>query len=208
MRYIALFAVLLLAACTPAAPTLQDSNMPVVEPTVQTSEEVISPPQDLPEQEEEVMMEDVPPAPLENVESVPEPYSQLGCEQLITKEEFASSCGLDPELVSVTYKIGTKNCFINMKDLQNERLTAGISLTGYDSGVKAAEEFDRRLDVLKVGADKKVGERVYEMPNPPVDSSEVYFLRDEFIVKVNADVRLCEKDKLYEASKVVDGRLK
>ena len=201
-----IFALLLvLVACAPQPQVSDDSNsgQPIV-PEVIAKEEVVSPPVENSAMEGEEM-EEVPESVVS--ESFFEPYSQLGCESLLTSEEFASECGKSVDDIVVTYKIGTKNCFVNAKDRLNERLTAGISLTAYKSGFDAAEEFERRLQVLKVGADKSVGERAYEKPNPPVDRTEMYFLREEFIVQIGSDVRLCSEENLLKVAKLVDSRL-
>jgi len=126
---------------------------------------------------------------------------------LLTEEEFADKCQSDSKLV-VTYKVGTNNCFVNIKDRQNERLTAGVSLTRYKSAEDAQEEFERRVDVTKATTDQSIGEMAYEMPNPPVDRAESYFLRDDYIVKIGTDVRLCEKAGMIGVGKIVDSRLK
>jgi hypothetical protein len=192
---------LLLVACAPAAPPREPVPAPrPAEPQVITEEEVVSPPQELPPKQVEVL------TPEEPTGWEHDPYSQLGCESLLTEEEFASSCGKDASGLVVTYRIGTKNCFVNVKDRANERLTAGITLTGYKDAETAEEEFDRRLVVLKVGADKSVGERAYEFPK--LDRETIHFLRDEFIVEVGADTRLCSEEGLYSVARIVDGRLK
>lgn len=205
MKHLVLALLLVLVACAPA-PQMSDTNVPVsqVEPEVLAKEEVVSPPVVNSAMEGEEM-EDVPESVVS--ESYYEPYSQLGCESLLTADEFAAECGKSADDMVVTYKIGTKNCFVNVKDRLNERLTAGISLTAYKTGFDAAEEFERRLKVLKVGADKSVGERAYEKPNPPVDRTEMYFLREEFIVQIGSDVRLCSEESLLSVAKLVDSRL-
>lgn len=202
------FLLLFVVACAPAMEQKESSDISKPEPAVLTSEEVVSPAQSLPpssamEEEEEV----VTGTPIEPSGAVHEPYSQLGCESLLSVQEFASACGKESGNLVVTYKIGTKNCFVNIKDRLNERLTAGITLNGHVDGTTAAEEFERRLKVLKVGADKSVGERAYVLPNPPVDRAETFFLREEFIVKVGTDVRLCDEAGMLAVAKIVDSRL-
>ena len=207
MKNVILLLMLLLVACAPAAPSAKPMVSSSESPVVETKEEIVSPAQQLPPKVVEVEEGPVPGTPLEVSGSVPDPYSELGCESLLTAQEFADACGKSVDDTVVSYKIGTRNCFVSVKDRLNERLTAGISLTGYEDGEKAAIEFDRRLTVLKVGADKSVGERAYVMPNPPVDRVESYFLRNEFLVQVGTDVRLCSEDGMLAVARLVDGRI-
>jgi len=206
MKKILAFLFLLLVACAPAMPAKEPTPAKAPsEPQVTAQEEVVSPPQELPPKPTEIE-EEVTGTPVEPTGWEHDPYSQLGCESLLTEEEFASSCGKDASALVVTYRIGTHNCFVNVKDRANERLTAGITLTGYDDAETAEKEFDRRLVVLKVGADKSVGERAYEFPK--LDRETIHFLRDEFILEVGSDTRLCSEEGLYSVARIVDGRLK
>ncbi|RMD57447.1 hypothetical protein D6825_03985 [Candidatus Woesearchaeota archaeon] len=134
-----------------------------------------------------------------------EPYTELGCENLLTKEQAAQACNKPPQELVITYKVGTRNCFVNIKHKENSRLTAGITLTAYEDGTTAAKEFQRRLEVLKLGADKSVGERAYEFPKK--DRQEISFLRDEYIVEVGADTRLCTEEQVLELAKTADSHL-
>src|SRR3989344_4526210 len=103
----------------------------------------------------------VPLSPVENTEHVIDPYSELGCEQLLSAEQFAASCGKDASDFVITYKIGTQNCFINIRDRQNERRTAGITLSGFEDTEHAAREFERRAKVLGRNITTTVGEQSY-----------------------------------------------
>ena len=201
MKKVLLLLLLILIACGPAPPArpAQPASQPV-EPRVVTSEQVVSPPQQ-------------PPAPVvEKVEESVKPptidlYSQIGCESLLKPEEFGNACGKNAADLVVTYKVGTNNCFVNIKDRLNERLTAGFTLTGYVDDVTAEKEFDRRLVVLKVGADKSVGERAYTSPVKLVDREEMEFLRNQYIVEGGTDTRLCSKDGLLSVMRVADSRI-
>jgi len=135
-----------------------------------------------------------------------EPYSQLGCENLLTAETFAKECNQTVEKLVVTYKIGTRNCYVSIKHREEERLTAGITLTAYGTSADAIEEFDRRLKVLKKGADKSVGERVYTWPK--MQRETLVFLRGEYLVETGADERLCDLTGLKVVSRSVDEKLK
>ncbi len=206
MKKTIVFLFLLLVACAPAGMQKQPPAHPApAETQVSTQEAVVSPPQELPPKPT-VGEEEVTGTPEEPTGWEHDPYTQLGCEKLLTEEEFASSCGKSADELVVTYKIGTHNCFVNVKDRANERLTAGITLSGFDDEETAEKEFDRRLVVLKVGADKSVGERAYEFPK--VDRKTINFLRDEFILEVGSDTRLCDEQGLYAVAKIVDNRLK
>lgn len=203
MKKIFLFLLLILIACAPAAPPAREVAPPISKaPQIIAKEEVTAPAREFPpvvREEEEVV-----PEPEYDID----PYSQLGCESLLTATEFAKECGKNADDLVVTYRIGTRNCIVNIKDRANERLTAGITLTGYTDAETAEKEFDRRLIVLKVGADKSVGERAYSSPVKLADREEMEFLRDEFIVEGGTDTRLGSKDCLLAIMRDVDGRIK
>ncbi len=150
--------------------------------------------------------EDVSPAPLENVEYEIDPYTELGCENLLSEEGFAQECGKSASDLVVTYKVGTKNCFVNVRDRANDRLTAGVTLNGYDSAETALGEFERRLKVYVVGADDSVGVRAYTLAK--ADRETVNFVRGKFIVEVGSDTRLCSKEGIMKVAQVVDSNLK
>ncbi len=202
MKKILLLLLLVLVACAPAAPPAREVAPHAAPPQVITQERVVSPPQ--------------PPTPVvREPEVMPEPagyqidpYSQLGCEQLLTAQEFAGVCGKQAGDLVVTYRIGTRNCIVNIKDRANERRTAGFTLTGHKDAESAEEEFDRRLVVLKVGADKSVGERAYISPAKFVDRETLEFLRDEFIVEAGTDINLCSKEGLLAVARVFDSHIK
>lgn len=208
MKKLVLVLLALLVACAPSVVD-KDTTVPAMEPTVETSEEVTSPAEtSVPSVEStEEVMEKAPLAPLENTEYQINPYTQLGCEQLLTAEQFASACQTNMSDLEVTYKVGTNNCFVNIKSAGKLGYTAGVSLTGFASDEAAAKEFDRRLQVLKAGAYDTIAERYYNFPNPTINSRELYFLRDQFIVKVNSDERLCPSENVEELARVVDMHL-
>jgi len=207
MKKLVLVLLALLVACAPSVVD-KDTTVPAMEPTVETSEEVTSPAEtSAPVESTEEVMEKAPLAPLENTEYQINPYTQLGCEQLLTAEQFASACQSNMSDLEMTYKVGTNNCFVNIKSSGKLGYTAGISLTGFASDEAAAKEFDRRLQVLKAGAFDTIAERYYNFPNPTINSRELYFLRDQFIVKVNSDERLCPSDNVEELARVVDMHL-
>lgn len=204
MKKILFLVLLLLVACAPAAPGPQARPAPVVEPTVMANEVVTSPPQPMPPQT--VMTDEVTGTPMEPSGSVIDPYSQIGCEQLLTAAEFTAACHKEASNFVVTHKTGTKNCYVNAKDRQDNRLTAGVSLSGFGSSADAMEEFDRRLVVLKVGADKSVGEKAYTFPK--VDRQTINFLKGKYIVEVGADNRLCSQEDLLNVARSVASRLR
>src|SRR5574342_240092 len=207
MKKILFFVLLLLVACAPAAQTPpKTTGPPSGEPSISTQEEVTSPPQSPPSGVTTTGNDEEPLSPMEPSGSAIDPYSELGCGQLLTEKAFAEACGKDPATFLVTYKVGTRNCYVNAKDYQDNRLTAGVSLTGFDSAAEALKEFDRRLVVLKVGADKSVGERAYTFPK--VDRQIINFVRNQFIVEVGADNRLCSKEDLLNVARVVDSNLR
>lgn len=208
MKKILFFVLLLLVACAPAAPMPPKTTAPAAgEPAVSTQEEVTSPPQKAPPSGVTTTGTDEEPGtPLEPSGSKIDPYSELGCSELLTADEFANACGKDPASFVVTHKIGTKNCYVNSKDRQDNRLTAGVSLSGFASSADAMEEFERRLVVMKVGADKSVGEKAYTFPK--VDRQIIYFVRNQFIVEVGADNRLCSKEDLLNVARIVDNNLR
>ncbi|MBW2969703.1 hypothetical protein KY309_01555 [Candidatus Woesearchaeota archaeon] len=199
MKKTILLLLLLMVACAPTQPTVQDKGMEkITEPQITTKEEVITTPPTPPVQ---AQAEEAEPQKIIDL------YSQIGCGQLLTAEEFAKECGKTADDIIVTYRTGTRNCMVNVKDRQNERLTSGISLTGYTDKEAATKEFDRRLVVLKVGADKSVGERAYTPPIKMVDREALEFIRDNYIVEAGTDTRLCPKAGLQAISRIVDSRL-
>jgi len=207
MKKALLVILLLLIACTQTPPAKQGTPATQPPSTVATSEEVNQAPQTkapapLPVKEPESA---ITPSPTETAPTTIDPYTQLGCEKLLTATEFASPCGKNANDLVVTYKVGTKNCFVNIKDRQNSQLTAGITLTGFKDTTTAANEYDRRLKVLKVGADQSVGQRAYVFPL--VDRQSINFLRNKFILEVGSDTRLCSKDNLLTVAKTVDDKL-
>jgi hypothetical protein len=206
MKKILFFVLLLLVACAPAAPIApKTAPEQAVVPVIQTNEEVTSPAQPgVPKSS----MDDgeIANTPLEPSGSEIDPYSELGCESLLSAQEFAEACSQSPENFQVTHKIGTKNCYVNAKSRTDNRLTAGVSLTGFANAAAATKEFDRRLVVLKVGADKSVGERAYTFPK--VDRQTINFVRNQFIVEVGSDTHLCSKESLLNVAMTVDNRLK
>lgn len=204
MNKVLLALCVLVVACTPIQPTVNDNTMtPPAQPAVSTSEAVTTPAQPAAEE----AMEDNSAMPMEVTGEEIDPYSMLGCEKILTAEEFATACGISAENIQVTSKIGTRNCMINVLDRNDPRLTAGVSLTGYADDETAEKEFDRRLVVLKVGADTSVGERAYVKPNPPVNRAMMYFLKNEFLVEAGADNRVCAPEKVVEFAKVVASKL-
>ena len=207
MKTIILFLLLLMVACAPSAPTVKDTDTAPSEPQVVAKEQVDSPPVQEPPKTV-APPADVAGTPLEPSGSVAEPYSRLGCESLLSAEEFANECNKTADNLVVTYRIGTRNCIVNIKDRQNDRLTAGIALTGYSDAGTAKIEFERRLVVMKVGADDSVGERAYVPPAKLINREALEFLRGKFIIESGTDTRLCSKEGLIAVSKIVDSRLK
>lgn len=200
MRFIALLLLVLMACAQVPEPTpIAAQDMP--QPEVMTQEEVTSPPVTTPPVP--VVTQDDEEEPSPHIE----PYTLLDCDKLLTQEEFLANCAdTGVTNVVVTSKVGTNNCFINVKDRENERLTAGITLTQYKDGVTAMTEFERRLDVLNVGAAKTIGERVYEFAK--ADRDTLTFIRDAFIVEVGSDTRLCSKAGLEKIAERVDSHIK
>ena len=201
--------LLVLVACAPVETGPEPAVAPLgaQDTTIATSEQVTSPAQQAEQRRRTAQPEpEVPPAPIETIAYEIDPYSRLGCEQLLTGEQFASNCGKSASDLVVTSKIGTRNCFVNVKDRLNERLTAGITLTGYASSAEALTEFERRLKIFQVGADDSVGERAYVFPK--VDRQTIHFVRNEFIVEVGSDTRLCPEENLVSIAKIVDAHIK
>lgn len=199
MKRLTALLLVLAIACTVPAPAPITTQTPKA-PQVTASEESAGT-VPIPELKEEAFEETVMSEPAESALDII-PYTQLGCESLLTVEQFASSCNNVSDEFTVTYKVGTRNCFVNIKAKKNERLTAGITLTALKDGTTAMTEFERRLKVFNVGADKSVGERAYEFPKQ--DRATINFVRDEFIVEVGSDTRLCSKEGLLAVAKTVD----
>ncbi|MCX6708531.1 MAG: hypothetical protein NTW67_02680 [Candidatus Woesearchaeota archaeon] len=209
MKKIILLLLLLAVACAPVQPIVQNTDTKApAEPQVVTKEQVVSQPQTIPETMKTEKIEPVPGTPLEPTEKTGDFYNLLGCQQLLSAEEFAKTCGKDAAYIAVTYKTGSRNCVVNIKDKQNERYTAGFTLTGYADAAAAKTEFERRLVVLKVGADDSIGERAYVPPMKLSDREALEFLRNKFIVEGGSDTRLCSKEGIAEVAKIVDSHIK
>jgi len=200
-KLIALLLVFALA-CTAPAPHAPPAQAPTPEPTVMASEQsqgAVTPPTYTSEPAADNMEEQETPV---NAKLDIAPYTELGCEQVLTADQFANACHNDSSEFVVTYKVGTRNCLINVKSRSDARLTAGVTLTGFADGTAATTEFDRRLKVFNVGADKSVGERAYTFPK--VDRATVNFVRNEYIIEVGSDTRICSEGDLLSVAKVVD----
>lgn len=185
--------LVVLVACAPAPqqPVLDGSEP--APPVVKTSEKVISPPQPLEAEE--------PEPPVRKIQ----PYTELGCEGLLSAGEFAEACSQEENDLVVTYKEGTNNCFVNVKDRESARLTAGITLTSYEDAEEASGELVRRAKVLGMDIDRDVGDVVYRWPK--LDREAVHFAESKYIVEVASDTRLCPKEGVESLAKMVDARL-
>ncbi len=200
-KLLALLLVFALACTAPApqTPTTPESPEPAVTATEESAGTV---PQ--PEYISETAVESEPSTAEEAALDIV-PYTELGCAQLLTAEQFAKSCVNESSEFVVTYKVGTRNCYVNIKARSNDRLTAGVNLVGLGDNEKALTEFDRRLKVFNVGADKSVGEKAYTFPKQ--DRETINFVKDEYLVEVASDTRLCSKENLLALAKVVDVHL-
>ena len=207
MKYLVLL-LILLVACVPQPATPKMSEQAKAEQTSNAGLKINAVPEVATKEEvvqagvEEVTKETAP-APLETTGSEIQPYTKLGCEKLLTDADFAQVCGKAD--VRVTSQVGTANCYVNLKDYENERRTADVSLHGYKDAAAAKTEFDRRLKVLQVGADSSVGERAYTFPK--LDRETLSFVKAEYIVDVGSDTHLCTKDQVKELALIVAGRL-
>ncbi len=206
MKKYLLLLFILVACVPPQTPQLEGAPKPAAEDgSVATY--VVTPPAGQPpavQPSETGEIAEEPYTPLEPTGSKIEPYSKLGCSQLLTNADFADVCG--KANVRVTSQVGTKNCYVNLKDFENELLTAGVSLIGFKNAEDAMTEFNRRLKVFNVGADKSVGEKAYTFAK--LDRETLVFVRSEYLVEVGSDIRLCTKDQVKQLAIVVDSRLR
>ncbi len=209
MKKYVIFLVLLLAACTAQPMAEQRDANAVSQGQVQIQ---INPPTDVAEDQvrspaapmaEGGESAESPLTPLEPTGSEYQPYSTLGCQNLLTKAEFAGIC--EKENVDVTSKLGTKNCYVALKDKEDPRLTAEVSLTSYKDAEAAMTEFDRRLKVFNVGADKSVGDKAYTFPK--LDRETLTFVKGANFVDVGADTRLCTKVQVKMLAQAVAAKL-
>ena len=208
-RYIVCL-LLILAACAPAEVSDAPSDDDLDGSQVQMQ---INPPADGPVDEtvtqpamgiEGEGVDGTPLTPLEPTGYEYEPYSTLGCQNLLTAQEFSTAC--EVAFVDVTSKIGTKNCYINLRSREDERLTAGVSLLAFKNAEDAMTEFDRRLKIYVVGADRSVGEKAYTFPK--LDRETLIFVRTAYLVEVGSDTRMCTKAQVKQLALVVDAKLK
>ncbi len=202
---IAIIMLIAIVACGPAEKAqvpAETQDTEVTEPTVK--EEVTAPAQ--PQAETTTQAPEASKEELAEPSVEFEPYTQLGCESLLSAETFAQTCNQTVENVVVTYRVGTRNCFVNVKHREQERLTAGITLTQYSSSEYAMNEFDRRLKVYNVGADSTVGDKAFLFPKQ--DRETVNFVKGAHLVEVGSDTRLCSKHDLVVLANKVDAKLK
>jgi hypothetical protein len=206
MKYITLLMVLsLLVACT--APVVDEKN---VEPA-----DIVEVDEPQPEIEPEPVAVTEPLLESEPVEEEPEEvpeatvdlYSDLGCENLFSVEEFADICGLDPVFASKTFRSGTKNCYIAVRHITDRTSTANVEAYEFESPEEATKEFDRRLKVRLVGASPKTiaGARTYEFDQ--LGRHNIEFVKGNNIVSVHSSTALCPEDKLVKLARLVGKRV-
>jgi hypothetical protein len=118
---------------------------------------------------------------------------------------FAAACQTDEEVV-VSAKIGTNNCFINIKSREFERRTAGMVLDKFDSAEAAQAELRRRAQMRNRGVGDEVGDAEYEYEQ--VDRNVRDFVRGSSMVSVGSDIRLCSAENLLIFARALDARLK
>jgi hypothetical protein len=205
-------AMVFLLACAPPILEGEEAKEPVGEPSepaVDVTEETIVPAaQEKPKvpSEPEVEAEGpVGPGPVNRRKLEIAPYSQLGCEQLASVEEFASACGHNVEKIERTARIGTKNCYLSFTSRELERRTAGIVLTAYDSSEKTLSELQRRADLRKGEITETVGQGVYKFVE--IERNNLEFALDNYIVALSADEVLCSEDGLFALAQIVADRL-
>ncbi|MBS3125196.1 hypothetical protein J4211_03005 [Candidatus Woesearchaeota archaeon] len=196
-----LLVLVLVAACSEPKRLTPEPLAPLEQRNVEAVEKVTRPaqnftPEPTPEEHK------VPLSPLENTENVPDPYSSIGCEQLLTAEQFASACQKMADTFVVTSQIGTRNCFVNIRDRDNERRTAGLTLTGFSDAQAAKKEFERRAHVLGRNLSTSAGEQSYQFTK--VDRETLTFLRSNYIVEVGVDKQLCNEDELPVLAQSID----
>lgn len=197
---------LLLAACQPAMqpaapaagePAAPSTGMPV--PGTQTPEMTV----------EEGESGEVPPAPTENTPIPADTSHDLAgaCFGLISGDEFNSICGrADP--VVLTPKISDGNCWVNIADHRDNKLTAGFTVVDWKSAEESNKEFDRGVKArIKQGAveGKDVGERSYQYAE--IGRHNVVWARGDYLTRLAAMTDLCPADKLIAVGQKIDSRL-
>ena len=206
MKYLVpvLLVLVLLFACSEPQKLTPEPAASLDQGNVETIEQVTKPAQNF-TPEPTPQESKVPLSPLENTPHVADPYSSIGCEQLLTTEQFASACQKTADTLVVTSKIGTRNCYVNIRDRDNERRTAGLTLTGFEDAEKAKNEFERRAKVLGRNITSEAGEQSYRASQ--FERELITFLRGSYIIEIGVDTRLCNIDKLPVLAQSVDKQL-
>jgi hypothetical protein len=199
---------LLLAACQPA---MQPAAPAAGEPAATAPADGATPTQPAVSSGESMEGEsgEVPPAPLENTATPADTSHDLAgaCFGLITGEEFNAICGrADP--VVLTPKISDGNCWVNIADHANNKLTAGFTVVDWKQSDEANKEFDRGVKArIKQGAveGKDVGERSYQYAE--IGRHNVVWARGDYLTRLAAMTNLCPADKLIAVGQKIDSRL-
>lgn len=131
-----------------------------------------------------------------------DPYTDMGCDAVLSVEEFASICGIDPNYLSKTYRSGSKNCIVNIRHTIDRTSTAAITSYLQTSENAASSELDRRLRVRMAGASNSTikGARTYMFDE--IGRHNIEFSKGANLVTVSSSTDLCPEDKLMEIAKI------
>lgn len=193
---------LLLAACQPAAQPAAPAA-PAGQPAA-PSAPAIAPGEPMGGETGEV-----PPAPMDNTPIPADTSHDLAgsCFGLITGEEFNSICGRSDPVV-LTPKISDGNCWVNIADHRDNKLTAGFTVVDWKSAEESNKEFDRGVKArIKQGSveGKDVGERSYQYAE--IGRHNVVWARGDYLTRLAAMTDLCAADKIIAVGQKIDSRL-
>ncbi|MEM4240200.1 MAG: hypothetical protein QXM31_01625 [Candidatus Woesearchaeota archaeon] len=129
------------------------------------------------------------------------------CFDLLTAEDFKALCGYEGKVV-LTPKITQGDCWVNIADPMNNKLTAGFTVVEWDKAEEANSEFDRGVKArVRQGAveGKLVGERSYEYDE--IARHNVVWVRGSWLTRLGSMTGLCPAEKLVAVAQQIDSGL-
>ncbi len=126
------------------------------------------------------------------------------CYALVSAEDVKEICGAEGKIV-LSPKITSGDCWVNIADQLNNKLTGGFTIVNWDKAVEANREFDRGVKArIKQGAveGQEVGERSYEYDE--IGRHNVVWVRNEFLTRLGMTNDLCPEDKVLDLARKID----
>ncbi len=129
------------------------------------------------------------------------------CYDLLSADDVKTICGAEGKIV-LTPKVSKGDCWVNIADQLNSKLTGGFTIVNWEKAAEANSEFDRGVKArIKQGAveGKTVGERSYEYDE--IARHNIVWVRNEFLTRLGIMNELCPPDKVVEIAKKIDSGL-